>query len=195
MLGPGKSPVCDLVALARAGDHRAFRAIFDRYALVVRRFCLDLLKSHSAADDATQETFVRAHARLASLRDPDKLGGWLLGIARFVVLERLRMRKQENLHDSIHEASADEDGRLTSREPSPAKVLLKAEADRLLTEALSHLSSDRQQALLLRIDHRLDYEEIGEIMEWPLSKVKNEIHRARLQLRQRLADFAEGELQ
>ena len=44
----------------------------------------------------------------------------------------------------------------------------------------------------MRIDHGIDYDEIAEVMGWPLSKVKNEIHRARLTLRTRLSKYVGG---
>ncbi len=44
----------------------------------------------------------------------------------------------------------------------------------------------------MRIDHELPYEDIAEAMDWPLSKVKNEIHRARLKLRLLLAPHVTG---
>ena len=52
--------------------------------------------------------------------------------------------------------------------------------------------SDRRAALLMRIDHGLPYEQIAEAMGWNLQKVKNEIHRARLQLRERLSGYVEA---
>ncbi len=82
-----------LVERARAGDDKAFRAIFDRHAPAVRRFLYDLLRDRDSADEATQETFVRAHGRLAALRDEDKLVAWLFGIARHVYHEARRARR------------------------------------------------------------------------------------------------------
>src|SRR5579872_4206344 len=69
-----------LVRRAREGDAKAFRQIFERHAPPVRRFLLDLLGDVAAADEATQETFVRAHGRLSTVRDTDKLLSWLFGI-------------------------------------------------------------------------------------------------------------------
>ena len=66
------------------------------------------------------------------------------------------------------------------------------EADRVLATALQSLSEDRRAALLLRIDHDLGYGDIATAMGWPLQKVKNEIHRARLQLREQLLPYLEG---
>lgn len=180
----------DIVRQAEAGDGSAFRQIFDEHAPAVRRFVFDILKTAELADDATQETFVRAHARLASLRDASKLSSWLLGIARFVALERLRGLKKDRMHDSID--SDDSSPNLRAEAPSPATLLLTAEADRVLADALADLSDERKQVLLLRIDHHLGYDEIAELMNWSLSKVKNEIHRARVQLRKQLAHYAPG---
>jgi len=171
-----------LIDRARAGDARAFRMLFDRHAPAVRRFLGDLLRDSDAADEATQETFVRAHHRLGSLRDDEKLRPWLFGIARYVFHETLRARRR----DAGLSADAFDE---TPPQPDPEAVILGQEADRQLRAALAHLGEERRAALLLRIDHGLDYDEICEVMGWNLAKVKNEIHRARLELRARLAAF------
>jgi RNA polymerase sigma-70 factor (ECF subfamily) len=170
-----------LVERARAGDSKAFRLIFERHAPAVRRFLHDLLRDGEAADECTQETFVRAHGRLSSLRDEDKILPWLLGIARHVFHEALRA-KRPRLLLAEDEVSV----------PTPEAVLMGREADRLLTAALACLDEERRAALLLRIDHGLDYDEIRAVMGWSLAKVKNEIHRGRLELRERLQRYVGG---
>jgi RNA polymerase sigma-70 factor (ECF subfamily) len=173
-----------LAARAREGDSRAFRAIFDQHAPAVRRFLRDLLRDEAAADEATQETFVRAHRKMATIRDDDKLVAWLLGIARHVFFEARRARAKQAGPDDARVLDARPDSA-----PSPEASLLGQEADALLAEALGHLAEERRMALLLRLDHRLGYDEIAQTMGWPLSKVKNEIHRARLELRAKLGDY------
>jgi len=165
-----------------------FRAVYDAHARSVRRFLGDLLRDDASADEATQETFVRAHSKLETLREGDKVLPWLFGIARNVFYEELRARKK-------HLRSIDEDERDAEPDaaPSPEGVLLGAEADAQLTMALAELGEERRAALVLRIDHGLDYDEIAAIMGWPLSKVKNEIHRARLVLRARLSKYVGGQ--
>ena len=54
------------------------------------------------------------------------------------------------------------------------------------------LASRAKSALLLRLDHGLPYEDIAELMGWSVAKVKNEIHRARLQLRSQLVRYLGG---
>jgi RNA polymerase sigma-70 factor (ECF subfamily) len=172
-----------LVARAAAGDGAAFRRLFDRHAPGVWRFLRDLLRDTAAADEGTQETFVRAHARLDTLRTGDKLAPWLFGIARNVSWEQLRARKRYVGVDD----ERDEDR--PSPEPTPETLLLMREADQQLGAALASLGEERRAALLLRLDHGLGYEEIAGVMGWTLPKVKNEIHRARLALRSQLGEY------
>jgi RNA polymerase sigma-70 factor (ECF subfamily) len=170
-----------------------FRAVYEAHARPVRRFLGDLLRDDNAADEATQETFVRAHARLATLREGDKVLPWLFGIARNVFYEELRARRRHLRSVGLDGSGDDARGEEPDRSPSPEGMLLGAEADAQLTVALAELGDDRRAALVLRIDHGLDYEQIAEVMGWPLSKVKNEIHRARLVLRARLAKYVGGQ--
>src|SRR3989441_13349375 len=96
---PGMPSVTDreLLLRAQAGDAEAFRVIFDRQAPGVRRFLGDLLRDDAAADEGTQETFVRAHQRLPTIEEPGKLQGWLFGIARMVSFEHLRRKRRDTL--------------------------------------------------------------------------------------------------
>src|SRR5262249_37410583 len=129
-----------LVRRARAGDPEAFRTVFDRYGVRVRRFLRDLLRDEPAADQATQETFVRAHRLLSGLRDDDRLSSFLLGIARNVAMEQLRARKKAKAGDD--EATLE----LPDLSPSPEAVLLGHESDRMLAAALGELGEERRAA-------------------------------------------------
>ncbi|MFY0527540.1 RNA polymerase sigma factor [Archangium gephyra] len=173
-----------LLTRARRGDPVAFRTLFEQHSPAVWRFLRDLFRDESAADEATQETFVRAHGKLGALRDEARLSSWLLGIARHIYLESRRTR---GTHLDI--ASEENEPLLEAALPSPTPedLLLDREMEGLLAEALGELREERRSALLLRIDHGLAYEDIAQVMGWSLPKVKNEIHRARLQLRERLA--------
>lgn len=180
-----------LVVRARTGDAAAFRLLFERHSPGVRRYLGDLLRDEAAADDATQETFVRAYDRLLSLRETGRVQTWLFGIARNVFLEQWRVRKEQRRALPEGEGESEELA-LVDSAPTPDAVLLGQEADRVLTEALSYVGEPRKSALLLRLDHGLAYEDIAEIMGWSVAKVKNEIHRARLQLRAQLARYLGG---
>src|SRR5262245_39286043 len=82
-----------LVDRARSGEAEAFKALFERHVASVRRFLKDVLRDGAAADEATQETFVRAHGLLPKLEQRGRVKAWLLGIARNIAFEQRRARR------------------------------------------------------------------------------------------------------
>ena len=160
-------------------DRAVLTGLYEGHAPAVRRFLRGLLGSAAAADDGTQETFVRAFRRLHTLRDDACLRPWLFGIARLVAMESFRARGRLCSSDAAPEV-ADRD--------TPESMLLGEETARIVAVALTALSDDRRAALLLRVDHGLSYDEIAVAMGWSLAKAKIEVHRARLVLRAHLSD-------
>jgi RNA polymerase sigma-70 factor (ECF subfamily) len=106
---------------------------------------------------------------------------WLFGIARNVAFEEHRARRTWDSIDD-HDAPI----RAVLPAPDPERLLLDRELERHFDEALGALSAPRRAALSLRLEHGLSYEEIAATMNWTLPQVKNEIHRARLKLRELL---------
>lgn len=85
----------DRVRSALAGDREAFGRLYDRHAAGVRAVAGAVSKDWDAIEDLTQETFVRAYSRLASLRKPEGFGEWVRGVARQVARERLRALRRQ----------------------------------------------------------------------------------------------------
>lgn len=175
-----ETPDDSLVGRAQAGENAAFRALFERHVVSVRRFLRDLLRDAHAADDATQEAFARAHAQLPKLTERERFKPWLLGIARNVAFEARRVRVHD-VYDHDSDESDVPDAVIPS--PNPEALLLNQELAKQFNEALSELSPNRRAALLMRLDHGLSYEDIAANFGWSIPTVKNEIHRARLKLR------------
>jgi RNA polymerase sigma-70 factor (ECF subfamily) len=90
----------ELVARTLAGDCEAFGRLYDRYARLVRAVVLAVSSDWSAAEDMSQESFLRAYRKLASLREPAQVGTWLAGIARQVARERRRSSQRNRLRFS-----------------------------------------------------------------------------------------------
>jgi RNA polymerase sigma-70 factor (ECF subfamily) len=177
-----------LVRRAQRSDAEAFRALFERHVLAVRRFLRDLIRDLERANDATQETFTRAHVQLPKLPNPERFRPWLFGIARNVAFEVNRVRHHEAL-------AGDDDDDVPAAvlpAPDPERTLLDRELEGQLQDALETLSDHRRAALLLRLDHGLSYDDIAAAMGWTLPMVKNEIHRARLSLRASLLPHLGG---
>ena len=177
----------DLIARARRGDEEAFRLIFERWARPVAGFIYCMVNCRDAAEELAQETFVRAYRGLQHLRDESKLTTWLFGIARRVALEHLRTRRRESQR-------TDEDGRRSHESAagvadSPAARLLDKELRGVVGDALARLDEDKRVVFALKIYQQRSYEEIAEITGFSPAKVRNDLHRARAEMRRRLADY------
>ncbi len=183
----GSAAACDsLVAQARAGDPEAFRLIFGRHSKPVLAFIYNLLGSRTQAEELLQETFVRAYRRLGTIRDESRLSTWLFGIARNVVREAIKRKYVENFPVSLEEL---EPMSLRAGGPAPDEPLLTNELSRAIRAALSGLSEDGRAVFVLKIIHNMRYEEISRITGASVGKLKTDLHRARLQMRQRLQRY------
>ena len=80
----------EAVRLTRSGDRRGPEALLERYQREVYGVALRMLREPAAAEDATQDTFLRAFSRLSSYRDGDPFGAWLQGIVRNRCLDVIR---------------------------------------------------------------------------------------------------------
>jgi len=157
----------ELVARTLAGDREAFGRLYDRYARLVRAVASDA--GTDAVPDLTQETFLRAFRRLATLRDPDRFGPWLVGVARQVVREHRRRRRPDPLGDRDPPGRADDSAddadeidhllRLVGRLPEPERLAVQffflSERDADETARLLERSRSGTYALLKRACARL----------------------------------------
>lgn len=97
---PHEPNTADLVDQTLRGDHQAFGQLYDRYARLVRAVVGAVSADRPTAEDMTQEVFLRAYRKLAELRDPDRFGPWIVGIARHVARERRRTLHRDR-HDFV----------------------------------------------------------------------------------------------
>jgi RNA polymerase sigma-70 factor (ECF subfamily) len=86
-----------LIQAVFTGEKEAFGELYDRYAPLVRAVCFDKTGNLADAQDLAQDVFLRAYESLGRLREPDRFGKWLVGIARLRCKEwqRQKSRSQE----------------------------------------------------------------------------------------------------
>jgi hypothetical protein len=103
----------EIVAAIVAGNPAGLAAAYDRYASALYAYCRSLLGEPADAADAVQDTFVVAAAKLAGLREPDRLRPWLYAVARNECHRRLRAQARTTELDEagdMTDASADVSG-------------------------------------------------------------------------------------
>jgi RNA polymerase sigma-70 factor (ECF subfamily) len=155
-----------LLAAARAGDVRAFEAIYRICAPSVYGVCLRLSRNAAEAQDCTQDTFVRAWQRLAEFRGESRLGTWLHRIAVNEVLGRRRHAAVEHRH-------------LTSVDPTKRYTLDDSATLRDLEQAIARLPDRAREVFVLRAVYGYTHEEIADMLSVTVSTSKTQHHRAR----------------
>lgn len=152
-----------LVRAGRHGDgmspdgHEAFARIYDRHGAVVRALCRQNAPTDADADDALQETFLRAYRMLDRLTDPDGLRSWLYAIARLVCSERRRSARRRGVHEhgaaeEVRTMTTTTATRGNSAAPmgeSPGECAAKQERLELLSRAMDQLPDNERLALHL----------------------------------------------
>ncbi len=137
--------------------HLAFARIYDRHSAVVRALCVRQLPSETDADDALQETFIRAYRLLHEVTDPQSLRPWLYAIARNVCAERRRSAARRNKHEraaaqdriAMNGLSTTNHTTAARREAPTPEGAEHAEALSRLSVALDELPDDERLAIHL----------------------------------------------
>jgi RNA polymerase sigma-70 factor (ECF subfamily) len=153
----------------------------------VLRFIYNMIGDRAHAEELAQETFVRAYCGLGSMRDRRRLSSWLFGIARNVVREAHKRKQSERPPVSLEDPGA---RNVADARPTPESPLLAGELNRAIRRALAGLSEDGRAVFVLKVIHRMRYDEIARVTGSSVGKLKTDLHRARLQMRRHLMQFA-----
>jgi RNA polymerase sigma-70 factor (ECF subfamily) len=152
--------------------------IVDRYHDRIRKFILVTVKDEWAADDLTQETFLRAQNNLASLRDPTKISAWLFQVAYNLCMDHLRSASRRVLED-IETVELSSPSDLIS----PAKELERNEMS-LCVQIKALLLPQSYRTVLWLFDMAgFTLQETAEILSIRTDNAKVRLHRARKKLK------------
>ncbi len=185
----------EVVALAKAGREAAYRELLRRYERPVFSLIYRMVRDRALAEDLAQETFIKVLNALESYRPEYKFSSWIFKIANNAAIDHLRRRELDTLSlDGAPDARTADEVEATAlqaadRGESPLAELEAREMGSAIEQAIARLRPEYRTAILLRHVEGRAYEEIAEIMDLPLGTVKTYIHRARLELRDYLADL------
>jgi RNA polymerase sigma-70 factor (ECF subfamily) len=183
-----------LVELVCQHDLTAFEALMRRHNRRLFRVTRGILRDPSAAEDAVQETYLRAFTKLASYKPTGRFSSWLTRVA---LNEALMMRRRER-GDTV---SLDEIGDeavmpidTSNAEPPTAEQFVEAaHARALLEHAIDALPENFRMVFVLRVVEGLDVRETAECLELNSSTVRTRLFRAQRQLRTDLSRRLQGE--
>ena len=171
------------VEAARAGDRQAFSRLVESYSRPVYNLTYRMLGNAEEAEDAAQETFLRAYARLGQYDTNHKFSTWLFSIANHHCIDRLRRRRAT--HVSIDDNPVLEN--LEDETPQPESSLLDRERSAEVQHLLALLDPDYRTPLVLHYWEDLSYEEIAATLDLSIPAVKSRLFRARQKVAELMA--------
>ena len=175
------------------GDEVAANRLYDRFGGLVFKSSRQVLSTSAEAEDAVQETYLRAYTRLDSYRPEGKFGAWLTRVAlNEALMIRRRIRTDTvSLDQSGADAMAAEEPE--SETPTAEQYVEAAHARALLEHAIDALPENFRMVFVLRVVEGLDVRETAESLELNPTTVRTRLFRAQRQLRADLAQRLRGE--
>ena len=165
----------DLITAIAGGDSQALELLYDRYAAVVYRLALRMLKNPEMAEDMVQEVFWRVWRLSASFeRERGRVAQWLFGIAHNLCIDelrRLRARPTPAYEDVEHPLIQ----RLVDEHTDVPAAAWATEQRRVIVEALHQLPLPQRQAIELAYFGGLSHQEIATRLHKPLGTIKTRV--------------------
>ena len=183
----------ELIQKIAAKDHSAFKALVDRYQVLVINTCYNLLGNRDDAEDVAQEVFFQVYKSAKKFRQEAKLSTWLYRIAVNRSLNFIRYNKRSLWLKSLTSLLEDDSEQVTdvpaSDSDRPDVALEKKERNVIVQKAIDSLPEKQRAAFVLHTYEGLPHQEITEIMQRSLSSVESLIHRAKLNLQRKLVRY------
>ena len=165
-----------------------------RYEKPVFSLVYRMVRDRGLAEDLAQETFIRAYTNIGSYNPSYKFSSWIFKIGHNLTIDHLRKKRLDtvSIHGAPDALTEDEQARtsldLEDTGELPDTYVENLELGSQIERAISRLRPEYRTATLLRHVEGYSYQEIAKIMDLPLGTVKTYIHRARLELKEALAD-------
>ena len=180
-----------LVAAAKSGDISAFETLVGRYERKIFRLAQNITQNREDAEDAMQESFLKAYEHLGEFQGNSRFYTWLVRIAVNQALMKLR-RRRPNVVSLDQEVDTGED--MMPREvedwgPSPEDRYGQTELSGILGKVIGELDPPFRIVFQLRDIEELSTEETAEALGLSVPAVKSRLLRARLKLREKLNQY------
>ena len=179
LIKPAQGSDIALVRRAQAGDGDAFTELFQQLHTPVLNYVYRTMGDRHAAEDITQDAFIRAHQRIGQLGHPYDFKSWVFRIASNLAIDSLRHSKRfvdlDEPMDSL--------GPMTTKRPAERKVQ-QDQARQSVQATLALMPTAYRQAIVLRELNGLGYREVATALECSYDNARQLVHRARLNFRE-----------
>jgi len=172
----------ELIRRARAGDGVAWEEIVTNFSRRIFNLAYRFTSSVDAAEDLTQEVFIRIYKTLDQYDSKQgDLSNWLMRLARNLIIDDYRHR-QRNPQNTMADTVEDHTYHLRAVGTSAQKEMERRELCANVQEGIDKLPADLRTCVILRDIEELSYQEIVDVLKIPEGTVKSRINRGRIEL-------------
>ncbi len=175
-----------LVARARAEDADAFETLIRKYQGWVFTLAYRMLGDRADAEEMAQEIFLKVYRAIGRFKGEAKFSTWLHRIATNHCLNHLESRRRRIRSHANPGHLLDQ---VSDPAPGPDHLVEGSGVRNLVRQALLRLTPEHRAILILREVQGLAYEEIGELLGLESGTVRSRLHRARMELKERLKPY------
>ena len=181
----------ELVSQYRRGRVEAMDTLIERYRRMLFGFILSRTSGTGDADDVFQETWFRVIRKIDSYRERN-FGGWLVRIARNIIIDRARRRKPDvslNAEPSAGQSLADV---IPGTDPGPRRRIEATDLGQAIAAAVAGLPDEQKEVFLMRVEADLSFKEIAKAQRVSINTALARMQYALAKLRPLLKDEYEG---
>ena len=171
-----------LIKKFQNGDRQSYNELVYRYKDRILNFIFRFTHDRIAAEDLTQDTFLKLYQKKDSYREISKFSTWLYTIASNLAKTELRKIKRRKTYSISDLSNSDKEDTIFTDPHNDIGKIDKNESH-VLNAAIQELDSDFRIIIILREIQELSYENISRILKLPIGTVKSRINRAKLKLR------------
>jgi len=150
----------ELVDQYRRGHVEALDALIERYRRMLFGFILSRTRGAGDADEVFQETWFRVIRKIDSYRERN-FGGWLVMIARNIIIDRVRRRKPDMSLDASPSEGLTLADVIPGNDPGPRRRIEANDLGQAIAAAVAGLPDEQKEVFLMRVEADLSFKEIA----------------------------------
>jgi RNA polymerase sigma-70 factor, ECF subfamily len=182
----------DLITAAQLGDQQAFVELCRRHSSVVKNKIFRIVRNHEDAEDALQDTLMRAYKHLTSFRRSCKFSTWLTTVgvnSALMIVRKRRVRRETYASSSSHDTGTVELQEVADRRPGPEGICLKEQVILLMRREIEKLHPRLRSVVNHYYGSECSLEEAAKAQDISVAAAKSRILRGRVRLRSSLARY------
>jgi RNA polymerase sigma-70 factor (ECF subfamily) len=182
----------DLITAAQRGDQQAFVELCQRHSSVTRTKIFSIVRNHEDAEDALQDTLLRAYTHLSTFRRSCRFSTWLTAIgvnSALMILRKRRLRKETSGSTTSLDADTVEPKDFVDRSPGPEAIYLKQQAILLVRREVEKLLPSLRDVVDHYYGSDCSLKEAAKAQKISLAAAKSRLGRGRVKLRSSLESY------